>query len=63
MTADAKKGLETKEDISGASKSLRTTQKDAQSGIGTEKTNPYDGVKPVMFFVIKGGKQIHLLSK
>lgn len=53
LTKDAKKGLESKEDIHGASKGLRVTEKD-RTGVGTEKTNPYDGVKEVMFFHIKG---------
>ena len=56
LTNDAKKGLESKEDITKASRSLRTTEKDKKTGIGTEKTNPYDGIKDVMFFHIKGNK-------
>ena len=54
LAIDAKKGLESKEDIHGASKGLRVTEKDKKTGVGTEKTNPYDGVKDVMFFHIKG---------
>lgn len=54
LAKDAKKGLESKEDIHGASKGLRVTEKNKKTGVGTEKTNPYDGVKDVMFFHIKG---------
>ena len=54
LAIDAKKGLESKEDIHGASKGLRVTEKNKKTGVGTEKTNPYDGVKEVMFFHIKG---------
>ena len=54
LAKDAKKGLESKEDIRGASKGLRVTEKDRTTGVGTEKTNPFDGVKEVMFFHIKG---------
>lgn len=58
LATDAKKGLESKEDIHGASRSLRVTEKDNKTGVGTEKTNPYDGVKDVMFFHIKGARHI-----
>ena len=60
LAKDAKKGLESKEDIHGASKGLRVTEKD-RTGVGTEKTNPYDGVKDVMFFHIKGSYLFLLL--
>ena len=53
MADDAKKGLESKEDIREASKGLKRTSKD-KSGISTERVNPYDGVKPVMLFHVKG---------
>ena len=55
IAEDAKKGLESKEDIKGASKGLKKTSKD-KSGISTERINPHDGVKPVMLFQIKGNK-------
>ncbi|XP_047146068.1 supervillin isoform X1 [Hydra vulgaris] len=58
LTNDAKKGLESKEDITKASRSLRTTEKDKNTGIGTEKTNIYDGIKDVMLFHIKGNRHI-----
>lgn len=58
LTVDAKKGLESKEDIHGASLSLRVTEKDSTTGIGTEKTNIYDGVNDVMLFHIKGARHI-----
>ena len=54
LSKDAKKGLESKEDIDSASRSLRVTEKDNKTGIGTEKTNPYDGVRENMLFHIKG---------
>ena len=58
LTHDAKKGLESKEDIHGASQSLRLTEKCKVTGVGTEKTNPYDGVKNVMLFHIKGKDEV-----
>ena len=61
LTHDAKKGLESKEDIHGASQSLRVTEKCQVTGVGTEKTNPYDGVKDVMLFHIKGMREIEYL--
>ena len=53
MAADAKKGLESKEDLKEASKGLKRTSKD-KSGISKERVNPYDGIKPVMLFHVKG---------
>ena len=61
LTHDAKKGLESKEDIHEASQSLRVTEKCKVTGVGTEKTNPYDGVKDVMLFHIKGKGQVEFL--
>ena len=58
LTHDAKKGLESKEDIHGVSQSLRLTEKCKVTGVGTEKTNPYDGVKDVMLFHIKGKDEV-----
>ena len=55
LADDAKKGLESKEDIRGASQGLKKTAKD-RSGISTERINPHDGVKPVMLFHVKGKK-------
>lgn len=60
LAKDAKKGLESKEDIHSASKGLRVTEKDRKTGVGTEKTNPYDGVKDVMFFHIKGARHVQM---
>ena len=54
LSDDAKKGLESVEDIDSASKSLRITEKDNRTGVGTEKTNPHDGVKEIMLFHVKG---------
>jgi len=58
LAGDAKKGLETKEDLKGASRSLRVTEKDRKTGIGTEKTNKNDGVKDVMLFHVKGARHV-----
>lgn len=58
LADDAKKGLESKEDIHSASQSLRVTEKDKRTGVGTEKTNIHDGVKGVMLFLIKGARHI-----
>lgn len=60
LTNDAKKGLESKEDIHSASLSLRVTEKDTKTGVGTEKTNIYDGVKEVMLFHLKGGRNVQV---
>ena len=53
LADDARKGLESKEDLKGASKGLKRTSKD-KSGISKERINPYDGVKPVMLLQVKG---------
>eukprot|EP00794_Sanderia_malayensis_P005929 gene5929-6615_t len=57
LADDARKGLESKEDIKGASQGLRRTGKD-KSGISTDRINQYDGVKPVMLFHVKGARNI-----
>ena len=49
----AKKGLESREDIKGASQGLKKTEKD-RSGISKERINQYDGIKPVMLLHVKG---------
>ena len=49
----AKKGLESREDIKGASQGLKKTEKD-RSGISKERISQFDGIKPVMFLQVKG---------
>eukprot|EP00795_Rhopilema_esculentum_P002286 gene2286-17900_t len=57
LADDARKGLESKEDLKGASKGLKRTSKD-KSGISKERINPYDGVKPVMLLQVKGARNV-----
>ena len=53
LDKNAKKGLESSEDIKSASQGLKRTEKD-KSGISRERINQYDGVRPVMLFQVKG---------
>lgn len=57
LDKNAKKGLESSEDIKSASQGLKRTEKD-KSGISRERINQYDGVRPVMLFQVKGARNV-----
>ena len=59
LDENAKKGLESSEDIKSASQGLKRTEKD-KSGISRERINQYDGVRPVMLFQVKGKNYFEL---